>query len=226
MRHLVATFDPEDSKDKKCLIVKFPVPTIAEISDYVGKLKKCGAVCIDYVGEAWKIIPPVYKSETIYKPTFDLIKLDEAGKFSPKLAGRMDGYFPDIGGDHKPKIAVEVDPIALATIIFGTAPSKNADSGLYEITGNETGCTGNLIKQDICTIYDVIPRFITLRGNSTYEGVSEAQKKLPKIFNRKVPVQDADSVVLDCIKKISDGFKGINCFGYKGESVSRIDLAI
>lgn len=226
MRHLVATFDPETSKDKKCLVVKFPVPNIVSIADYVDKLRKCGAVCIDYVGESWKVIPSSYKGKILYVPNYDLIKLNDAGKFSPKVSGRMKEYGSDIAGQYQPKVAIEADPIDLATIILGAAPVKNPDSGLYEITGNESGCTGKLVKQDVCSLSELTARYITLRGNSTYDGISEAQKKIPKIFNRKIPTKNAGDWTLSCIKKISDGFKGIHCFGYQGESITRIDLLI
>ncbi len=226
MRHLVATFDPDQSADRKCLIVKFPVPKVSSIPDFVSKIRDCGAVCIDLVGEKWGIIPPTYKQTDYYKPNYDLITLANAGKFSPKLAGRMKEYVADIKDQIiLPKLAIEVDPIALATIIFGAAPTKDATSGLYIPTGNETGCTGKIVNQDVCSLSDVVARYITLLGNSTYSGISDNQKKLPKRFSRKVPVKTNDDI-FTCIQKISQGFKGINCFGYQGESISRIDLLV
>lgn len=226
MRHLVATFDPEEQKDRKCLIVKFPVPDVADIPDYVDKIRQCGAVCIDLIGEAWSIIPPAYKQQNYYEPSYDLITLAEAGKFSPKLSGRMKEYASDISGQVLlPKLAIEVDPIELATLIFGTAPTKNEDSGLYEPTEQEAGCTGKLVKQDVCSLSDVTARYITLRGNSTYADISEKQKKLPKRFLRKVPLKTKGDI-FTCVRDISQGFEGIQCFGYQGESIARIDLLV
>jgi hypothetical protein len=224
MRHLVATFGPDKDKEKNCLQVKFPVPKISDIASYVKKLTDCGAICIDLVGERWQVVPAAYKGETLYTPSYDLIELKK-GRFSAKLSGRMKEYDADITGEFIPKVAIEVDPIKLAGILVGTEPQQDEDSGAYEVTGNESGCTGKLVKQDACSPADISPRYITLLGSSTYEGISDEQKKTSRRFNRKVPVKKA-SEVLTCIKNISNGFKGINCYGYQGESISRIDLLV
>lgn len=224
MRHLVATFGAEKSKDKNCLQVKFPVPKISDISSYVKKLTDCGAVCIDLIGERWAVVPAAWKGETLYTPSYDLIKL-KPGRFSPKLSGRMKEYQPDIDGEFLPRVAIEVDPIELTKILVGVEPKQDENSGAYEVTGEESGCTGKLVKQDSCSPADITPRYITLLGSSTYEGISEEQKKTSRRFSRKVPIKDR-SEVLQCIENISNQFKGINCYGYQGESVERIDLLV
>ncbi len=225
MRALIATFDDPNKPERKCLQVRFPVPSVEQIVPITRKLKDCGAICINLDGEEWDILPPKIGSIN-YTPSYDLIVL-EGGRFSPKLSGRMAEYNSDINAEQifRPKVAIEVDPIGLASIILGETPELNPNTNLYTPSGNESGCTGKIIEANICTLATTTPRYITMRGNSTSRTSSSAQRKIPKNFVRKAPVRDTLKIP-ECITNISNGFEGIHCFGYKGESIERIDILV
>lgn len=206
MRALIATFGgadvPGGSTAKECLTVRFPIfgASALNVLELASDLKQCGAICIDLDGEEWGVVPP---SIIPYTPTFSLITL-QTGSFTDKRNGRAQEYVSNgVGGKKPVKVAYDSDPSAFAALI---------DS-----------CIGVLDNQAICEISDIMPRHLIARGNST-SGVEAPENKGRSIFSRKVPVKDVGDIV-DC-GTIIGNFAGIQCIGYKGESIKRVDLLL
>jgi hypothetical protein len=226
MRALIATFGDDDPK-RTCLKVRFPIalPDPGIISAQVALLKDCGAICVDLDGEEWGIVPQSLTDASKYTPTYDYIPLIISA-FSPKLSGRMKDYVSDALPTTfrpRPKVAIEVDPIGFANDVAVGTVNIDSGTGLPTANGNEDGCTGPLNNQIICLISDIRARYLTVFGNSVKVGGTGADEP-PAIFRRKVPINTLAKVA-SCIKKAGN-YTGIHCVGYKGESITRIDLLV
>jgi hypothetical protein len=226
MRALIATFGDDDPK-RTCLKVRFPIalPDPGIISAQVNLLKECGAICVDLDGEEWGIVPNALTDASKYTPSYDFIQLI-VSNFSPKLSGRMKDYVADglpTTFRPKPKVAIEVDPIAFANAVAVGTVNIDAVTGLPKPNGSEAGCTGALNNQIICLISDIRARYLTVFGNSVKVGGNGADEP-PAIFRRKVPINTLDKVA-PCIK-VAGNYPGIHCVGYKGESITRIDQLV
>ncbi len=172
----------------------------------VNALVAAGAVCIDLIGEYWQIVPPLLfgYSGTISQSAIILTP----GIYTPKTTGQM-AYDSDVsvGGQiYQVGVKIETDPVAFSSVV---APPGGG------------GCVGTLTQQVICNASLFSPRHGVAIGQSSFAGALQNS-----LFKRKVPIalrtaQD----IKDCLSLIQ-GVAGVQCVGYQGESIPRIDLLI
>ncbi|MEE3716284.1 hypothetical protein V2H45_05950 [Tumidithrix elongata RA019] len=219
MRALVATFGTKNP-DRSCMSIRFPIPSPNpdSIAAFVQKLKACGAICIDLDGEEWKVVPPGLSPRLNYGPTFTPIQLP-VGAFAPKISGRMAEYETDgTVAIQRPKVAVESEPVAFSSIIVGDVVVSTINGIKTASVAGPGGCTGQLLKQDICLLANISPRHAIAYGSSIAAG-NNAVEAVSK-FVRKAPIKRRQDII-DCIKKLGN-YPGIHCVGYKGESIKNI----
>ena len=208
-RYLEVTFDekPETNAgdgdglaERAGAKIKFPIPigNQATITAMIAQLKLCGAACIDYVGEAWRIVPPSLANYTAGGSV--KMVLPDDGEFADKRAGRII-YSPNFQASTvKAKVAYEIEPTALSTVI--------------------NACVGSIDESPVCEVTAIQPRYAIARGSVDNPDNPKA------VFSRKGPIASADGAsILDCIKNIGD-LPFVECVGYQGEVVKRIDILV
>lgn len=180
-------------------IIKFPVKdnSSSTLQALVNKLKACGALCMDYVGEYWKVVPPSLANYTVGTQK---MALPNDGQFADKRSGRMI-YNSDVLGATTPtSVAYEILPTELSTVI--------------------DGCVGTLDESPVCEIVDISPRHGIAKG-----AVDNALN--PKAtFSRKTFIASADSAAItDCLRLVGN-LAFVQCVGYQGESIKRAELLV
>jgi hypothetical protein len=218
-RALIAKFSATVSGaalSRNCATIRFPVatPTNALIRLMVNDLKACGAVCIDLDGEEWSVVPP---SLAGYTPTQKIFSLP-VGVRSPKVSGSMPNYSSDgLAGNQVIGVRYEASPIDLTGAVLGDPPTPG---GVFEL------CHGTLEQNAACAGgASIQPRRAIARAKGVDATVGSAVSGAPlSQLVRQMPIRlPAD--ILECIKTLGN-VQGVECVGYKGESIKRIDLLI
>jgi hypothetical protein len=207
----VTTPPPAGTLSRDCATVRFPValPQEALIRAWVTALKACGAVCVDLEGEEWSVIPPSLGN---YTPSGDLFTLN-LGVVAPKISGVMSTYDSDgLGTNQKVPIRYEATPIELTGATLGDPPTPGGTfrrcHGAFE---DSVACAGRS---------SISPRKIIIKARGTTAGGGILGIP-PSQIVRGLPIE-LKSDVLTCIRDIGN-ITGVNCLGWKGESIKRID---
>lgn len=220
MRKLVATFGPNTApgtSGKEGSKVEFPVDDIAGLKDDVADLKKCGAVCIDLVGERWKIIPQSIGGQKIYTPDSTVIVL-KFGQKIPSTSGKVNYKSDGLSGTLN---IGDGDLDVIATVKWESDPTDFAR--LIE------DCIGKPDTSKGCAIARSgfkHRRLVAIGTSATTDGTGaddQLTAKDKKVFRREVPVDRSGAYPLACITSFAS-FKGIQCWAYKGEDIKNIHL--
>jgi hypothetical protein len=203
-RALVATFGDAVRADRACAKIRFPIPynSPAVIRAAITMLKACGAVCIDLDGEEWSVVPPALGN---YTPSFEPLILPTGG-FSSKKSGKV-GYNSDAFDTlQKVKVATE------------DAPAQGFPDLLALVTTIQN-CHGEPDDKIVCLLSDIKARHAMVKGT-----VNTATGEPAKSFARKAPIaSNLPEGIRECISLLGN-HQSVQCVGYKGESIPRIDL--
>lgn len=214
-RYVVAKFAATPSTSsltRNCAILKLDVPKAdaAMIKSFVDKLKECGAICVDYVGESWNAVPPKIGD---YTPTFTPVFALTVGVQSRKVSGVNVEYTSEALGDNQvASVIYEAQPFQLTSASI--ANGKATPGGAFK------NCHGDLVDGASCGSASTLsPRLLVVgfrytAPGSTVEKRGRRQVTIPKF-----------SDLLNCIKNLGD-IAGVNCIGYEGETVKRVDLLV
>lgn len=202
---------------RNCATIRFPVarPDAALIRLMVEDLKACGAVCIDLAGEEWSVVPP---SLADYTPTQGLFDLP-VGVRSPKVSGSMPNYSSDgLGTGQVVGVRYEASPETLTGAIPSPLPDGQPSAG-----GVFVLCHGDLSPNAACAGGTSIQSRRAIVKATGRAGGAAPGTPVSQIV-RQMPIRLPADIV-ECIKAVGD-IPGVECVGYKGESIKRIDLLI
>jgi hypothetical protein len=222
-RYLQAKFSSETAPgtpSRNCAVIKFPVPIRSSvlIASMVAQLKSCGAVCVDYIGEKWNTVPPAIGG---YTPSSALFTVS-AGVRSRKVSGVNIEYNSDALGDNQvANVLYEAEPFSLTGAVL--TPSGEITPG-----ADFENCHGELSQGAACSFGSSLKArkaILAFQYQVTPgAGVTGSTVLLPKRGSRGVPIASAADI-LGCIGSLGN-ISGVNCVGYEGESISRVDLFV
>lgn len=211
MRYLDITFDPGSAAPaRQCKKVQIPVPdrTQAAIKQLVDLAKACGATCIDLVGEKWTVIPP---SLAGYTSSTTPINLPTGNRNVKRKSVTL-----DYKADYLTGAASKVNTR------YEWGADLAATSDYPALTGAIESCNAFTDKA-ICDFGTVKNRYAI--GKGVVAPISGVGNENPT-FSRQLPIEGYTAAdILACIVSYGN-VTGVQCVGYQGESVKRIDLLL
>jgi len=195
MRHLVATFDDGGTPGRRGSRIKFPVASPSTL-DITAAVLALKACGAVCIDLVGEKWTVVPPSIGGYSAGADKMVLNNDGEMADKKSGRILYSSDAAGANQLVNVAYEIEPVALSNAI--------------------DGCVGTLDESPACVLAGIRPR----RGIAKGAVVNADNPKAT--FSRVAPIR-ALAEVQNCISTVGN-LPFVQCMGYQGESIRRVDL--
>lgn len=195
MRHLVATFDDGGTPGRRGARIKFPVSS-PSVLDITAAVLALKACGAVCIDLVGERWTVVPPSIGGYTAGADKMVLNNDGKMAEKKSGRINYTSDAAGANQLVNVAYELEPVALSNAI--------------------DGCVGPLDDSPACVLAGISPR----RGIAKGAVVNADNPKAT--FARTAPIRSL-AEVQNCIATVGN-LPFVQCMGYRGENIRRVDL--
>lgn len=195
MRYLKATFDDTALPGRRGAQIQFPVASPDPVAIQAAVTALKGCGAV--------CIDLIGERWTVVPPSIGnytvgtaQMVLGDDGQYADKRAGRAIYSSDALGAGQIVNVAYEIEPVALSGVI--------------------DGCIGAIDESSACLIAGISPRRAIAKGSVQNDANPKAS------FSRAAPIQSL-AEVQNCISNVGN-INFVQCVGYRGENIRRIDL--